>query len=59
MVFLRSKIADTGMPRHLKNASEEMMELSKEFQVLVKSSGLKTPIIEELQTKADLSLSSS
>ncbi len=58
-LLLRSKIADIGMARHLKNAREEMMQLRKEFQVLVESSGQKTPIMEELQKKADLSLSSS
>ena len=46
---LRSKIADIGMARHLRNARDEMEKLSAEFQVLVQKSGLETLVLDELR----------
>ncbi len=40
---LKSKIADIGMARHLRNARGEMEQLSKEFFALVEKSGMDTP----------------
>ncbi|RQD75771.1 MAG: ketopantoate reductase family protein [Candidatus Syntrophonatronum acetioxidans] len=49
---LRSKIADIGMARHLRNAQEEMDQLEQEFHALIKKSGLETPVINELHRRA-------
>ena len=51
---LKSKIADIGMARHLKNAREEMEQLTKEFMVLVEKSGVDTPVLDELQRCSDM-----
>jgi len=49
---LRSKIADIGMARHLRNAREEMDQLEQEFFDLIKKSELETPGINELRHRA-------
>lgn len=49
---LRMPIADIGMARHLRNAQEEMEQLSREFRELVDESGLATPALDELQGRA-------
>ncbi len=46
---LKSKIADIGMARHLKNAREEMDQLTKEFMVLVEQAGIETSVLDELR----------
>ncbi len=46
---LKTKIADIGMARHLRNAREEMEQLEEEFFHLVEESGLKTPLLDELR----------
>lgn len=48
-LVLRSKIADIGMARHLRNAREEMEKLSAEFQVLEQKAGVETPVLDELR----------
>ncbi len=45
---LKTKIADIGMARHLRNARDEMDQLEKEFFRLVDKSGLATPVLDQL-----------
>ena len=45
---LKTKIADIGMARHLRNARDEMEQLEKELLVLVEKSGLDTPVLDQL-----------
>ncbi len=52
---LRSKIADIGMARHLRNAQEEMDQLEQEFFALIEKSELETPVINELRRRATAS----
>ncbi len=56
---LRSKIADIGMARHLRNAQEEMDQLNKEFHALIEKAGIETPVINELDRRAKAALSGS
>jgi len=46
---LKTKIADIGMARHLRNARDEMEQLEKELFVLVEASGLDTPVLDQLR----------
>ncbi len=46
---LKTKIADIGLARHLRNAREEMEQLEEEFFLLVEKSGLDTPVLDELR----------
>ena len=46
---LKTKIADIGMARHLRNAREEMDLLISEFDLLIEKSGLETPDLERLR----------
>ncbi len=39
------------MARHLRNAQEEMDQLEKEFHVLIKKSGVETPVIDEFRSR--------
>ena len=55
---LKSQIADIGMARHLKNAREEMEQLSKEFLVLVEKAGIETPVLDELHNCSDMQVAS-
>ncbi len=52
---LKSHIADIGMARHLRNAREEMEQLSEEFFALVEKAGIDTPVLDELRLFADSS----
>ncbi len=56
---LRSKIADIGMARHLRNAQEEMDQLNKEFHALIEKAGIEIPVINELGRRAKAALSGS
>jgi len=47
-LVLKSKIADIGMARHLRNARAEMDQLEKELLLLVEKSGLDTPVLDQL-----------
>jgi len=53
---LKTKIADIGMARHLRNAREEMDRLEKEFLMLVEKSGLATPVLDQLHKAGRLSI---
>ena len=53
-VVLKSKVADIGLARHLRNAREEMDQLSKEFFVLVEKAGIETPVLNELRRSSDM-----
>lgn len=55
-LVLKSKIADIGMARHLRNAKDEMDQLEKELFTLVKKSGLDTPVLNQLQKAGRLSV---
>ncbi|SDZ15089.1 hypothetical protein SAMN05192546_11024 [Tindallia californiensis] len=46
---LKIKIADIGMALHLKNAREEMDQLTKEFMVLVEQAGIETSVLDVLR----------
>ena len=48
--MLKSKIADIGMARHLRNAEEEMIGLSKEFWKLAENCERETPNLDELKS---------
>lgn len=52
---LKTRIADIGLARHLRNAREEMEQLEKEFFKLVEKSGLQTPVLEKLQQSSEIS----
>lgn len=49
MVIMGTKWAETAMAKHCLAAKDEMICLQAEFDALIKSSGLKTPAIEELR----------
>lgn len=49
---LKTSLADIGMARHLRNASEEMEQLSAEFSELVEASGLKTLVLDQLRRES-------
>ncbi len=53
---LKTKIADIGMARHLRNAREEMDQLEKEFLMLVEKSGLAAPVLDQLHKAGRLSI---
>ena len=50
---LKTKIADIGMARHLRNAREEMEQLTREFDLLIEKSGIETPVLNELRALAE------
>lgn len=56
--ILKSQIADIGLARHLRNAREEMEQLSKEFLVLVEKAGIETPVLDELQRCSNMQVAS-
>lgn len=56
---LRSKIADIGMARHLRNAQEEMDQLNIELHALIEKADIETPVINELDQRAKAALSGS
>ncbi len=45
---LKSKIADIGMARHLRNARAEMAQLQKELHQLVEKTNIDTPVLNKL-----------
>jgi len=47
---LKSKVADIGMARHLRNAQEEMDILAGEFLEIVDRSDVATPVLDELRS---------
>jgi len=49
---LKTKIADIGMARHLRNAREEMEQLIREFDLLIDQAGVDTPVLNELRLLA-------
>lgn len=49
--FLRSKTADIGLARHLRNAGEEMNTLDEELQLLIDQSGRRAPALEALRCR--------
>ncbi len=51
--MLRSDVADIGMARHLRNASEEMEQLAAELFVLIRRSEMDTPVLRELRQRAE------
>lgn len=53
---LKSKVADIGMARHLRNAGEEMGLLAEEFFAIVDRSGVSTPVLNDLRSNQDPSL---
>ena len=53
-LVLKSKIADIGMARHLRNAKEEMDLLEEEFFALVEKSGVETPVLDQLRSGGKL-----
>lgn len=50
--FLRTKIADIGMARHLRNAQAEMAELSDDFFKLLQNNNQETPVLNRLRANA-------
>ena len=56
--ILKSQIADIGLARHLRNAREEMEQLSKEFLVLAEKAGIETPVLDELQRCSNMQVAS-
>lgn len=48
-LFLRTKLAETTMAKHCLTAKSEMLYLQNEFDILIKSSGIKTPAIDKLR----------
>lgn len=47
--ILKTKIADIGMARHLRNAQEEMDLLTEEFFEIADGSKVSTPVLDELR----------
>ena len=48
-LFMNTKLAETTMAKHCSVAKEEMINLQKEFDILIKQSKLTTPMIEKLK----------
>ena len=47
--LLGTDLFDIGGVRHAKNAQDEMLHLKEEFKVLKEKSGLKTPVLDEVE----------
>ena len=47
--LLGTDLFDIGGVRHAKNARDEMLHLKEEFKVLKEKSGLKTPVLDEVE----------
>ena len=48
-LMLRTKTADIGMERHLRNATDEMQALTDEMQALIDRAGVDTPALDALR----------
>lgn len=48
--MLRSKVADIGMARHLRNAQDEMDILAEEFFEIADRSRVSTPVLDDLRS---------
>ena len=53
-MFLRTRTADIGMERHLRNASDEMRILAKEMRKIIDASRRKTPALDTLRRSSPL-----
>lgn len=51
--ILKTKLADIGMARHLRNAAAEMEQLSADFFTLVEKTDLGTPVLDKLRHECD------